>query len=63
MTILFTCAEKECKECSKKIVSLVTQSSQMAAQHSTNNEVKMWISEHDEQEAEELLNNYEKING
>ena len=55
MTILFTCATKECPECSQKNVSLVTANLQEATKHSTDNMSKMWISEHGENEARGIL--------
>lgn len=62
MGILFTCAEKECRECSQNTTSFVTDNPEVAAKHSEQNEVKMWISEHEDQEALSMLQTYEQFN-
>lgn len=62
MIILFSCADKECRECSQKTNSFVTDNEEIAAKHSTENEVRMWISEHEDQEALSMLQTYEQFN-
>lgn len=58
MTILFTCANKECMQCSKKNLGLVTGIPEDAAKHSEDNSVQMWISNHSTSEADDIMKNY-----